>query len=270
VRHALFLPPFDDLADPEHLIELAVLAESAGWDGFFLWDHLLYDAPVRDILDPYVSLGAIAQATSKIQLGPMVTPLVRRRPQVVARQAVTLDRFSHGRLVLGFGIGDDGGPGGELSAFAENLDARVRGRQLDEGLSVLTGLLSGSLQQHAGEFYRAMDVAFSPKPLRDGGIPIWIAARWPHRAPIRRAARYQGVVIIEMTDPADVATLRGQLQEDGVDLESFDIVVLGRDGDDPQIWADAGVTCLMTRLGPYALDFNLTRARVGAGPRISI
>ena len=267
MRHALFLPPFDDLAHPDHLIELAVAAEAAGWDGLFLWDHLLYSAPVRDILDPYVSLGAIAQATTKIQLGPMVTPLVRRRPQVVARQAVTLDLFSHGRLVLGFGIGDDGGPGGELSAFAENLDARVRGRQLDEGLSVLTGLLSGSPQQHAGEFYRAMDVAFSPTPVRKGGIPIWIAARWPHRLPIRRAARYQGVVIIEMTDPADVATLRAQLREDGADLANFDIVVLGGDGDDPQAWADAGVTWLMTRLGPYNLDFNAARDHVGVGPR---
>lgn len=267
MRHALFLPPFDDLAHPDHLIELAVAAEAAGWDGFFLWDHILYSEPVRDILDPYVSLGVIAQATTKIQLGPMVTPLVRRRPQVVARQAVTLDLFSHGRLVLGFGIGDDGGPGGELSAFAENVDARVRGRQLDEGLSVLTGLLSGSLQQHAGEFYRAMDVAFSPTPIREGGIPIWIAARWPHRLPIRRAARYQGVVIIEMTNPADVATLRTQLREDGADLANFDIVVLGGDGDDPQAWADAGVTWLMTRLGPYGLDFDAARDYVGVGPR---
>ena len=266
MRHALFLPPFDDLADPEHLIELAVLAESTGWDGFFLWDHLLYSPPVRDILDPYVSLGAIAQVTSHIHLGPMVTPLVRRRPQVVARQAVTLDHFSRGRLILGFGIGDDGGPGGELSAFAENLDARVRGRQLDEGLTVLSGLLSGSPQQHAGEFYRAMDVAFLPTPMRDGRIPIWIAARWPHRAPIRRAARFQGVVVIEMTDPGEVVTLRGQLEESGADLENFDIVVLGGDGDDPQIWADAGVTWLMTRLGPYNIDFDAARTRVGAGP----
>ncbi len=268
MRHALFLPPFDEFADPAQLIELAVLAESTGWDGFFLWDHLLYSEPVHDILDPYVCLGAIAQATSKIHLGPMVTPLVRRRPQVVARQAVTLDHFSRGRLILGFGIGDDGGPGGELSAFAETLDARVRGRQLDEGLAVLSGLLSGAPLQHSGEFYRAMDVAFSPTSWRDGGIPIWIAARWPHRAPIRRAARYQGVVIIEMADPSDVATLRDALAEDGAEVENFDIVVLGGEGDDPQIWADAGVTWLMTRLGPYNIDYDVARTRVGAGPPV--
>jgi alkanesulfonate monooxygenase SsuD/methylene tetrahydromethanopterin reductase-like flavin-dependent oxidoreductase (luciferase family) len=169
--------------------------------------------------------------------------------------------------VLGFGIGDDGGPGGELSAFAENLEARDRGRQLDEGLSVLSGLLSGAPLHHEGEFYRAMDVAFSPTPAREGGIPIWIATRWPHRAPIRRAARYQGIVVIQMTDPADVAMLRGRLHDDGADLDHFDIVVLGHDGDDPQAWADAGVTWLLTQLGPYGLDFDEARARVSAGPR---
>lgn len=267
MRRAVFVPPFDELADPDRLVELAVQAESAGWDGFFVWDHLLYDEPVRDILDPYVSLGAIAQATSTIQLGPMVTPLVRRRPQVVARQAVTLDRFSHGRLVLGFGIGDDGGPGGELSAFGENLDARDRGRQLDEGLDVLTGLLSGMSVRHQGEFYRAMDVAFRPTAVREGGIPIWIATRWPHRSPIRRAARYQGIVVIQMTDPADMVVLRDRLHDDGADLGHFDIVVLSRDGDDPKQWAEAGVTWLMTRLGPHQINFAEARATVGAGPR---
>ena len=95
----------------------------------------------------------------------MVTPLVRRRPAVVARQAVTLDLLSHSRLVLGFGSGDDGGPGGELSAFGEILDAITRGRALSEGLEVLTGLLSGETVKHQGEFFRAMDVSFRPAPL---------------------------------------------------------------------------------------------------------
>jgi alkanesulfonate monooxygenase SsuD/methylene tetrahydromethanopterin reductase-like flavin-dependent oxidoreductase (luciferase family) len=261
VRHAIFVPPFDDLADPDHLIDLAVEAERAGWDGFFLWDHLLYSEPVREILDPYVCLGAIAHATSSMKLGTMVTPLIRRRPQVVARQAVTLDHLSHGRLVLGVGIGDNGGPGGELSAFGENLDARDRGRQLDEGLGVLTGLLSGERVHHQGEFYRAMDVSFSPTAFNHESIPIWIATRWPHRKPIRRAAHYQGIVVIELTAPSDVVALRDQL------LERFDVVVLGRDGDDPQDWADAGATWLMTRLGPYRLDLEEARAVVAAGPR---
>lgn len=266
MRRGLFLPAFDELADPDRLVELALRAEASGWDGFFLWDHLLYSEPVRDILDPYVSLAAIAQATSRLQLGPMVTPLVRRRPAVVARQAATLDLLSHGRLVLGFGIGDDGGPDGELSAFGEILDAAARGRALSEGLEVLTGLLSGETVRHQGEFFRAMDVSFLPTPSRAGGIPIWLAARWPNRAPIRRAAAYQGIVIIQMTDPADLANLREQLSEAGADLEHFDVVVVASDGDDRRAWAEAGVTWLLTRLGPFRLKFDEALEVVSAGP----
>lgn len=266
MRHALFLPPFDGLADPERLVEVAVRAEAAGWDGFFLWDHLLYSEPVRDILDAYVCLGAVAAATSTIALGPMVTPLIRRRPQVLARQALTVDRLSHGRLVLGLGIGDDGGPGGELSGFGEVVDAKTRGRALDEGLEVLTGLLSGATVRHDGEFYRAMDVTFSPTPVRPGGIPIWLAARWPHRVPVRRAARHQGVVVIQMDDPAYVADLRRELEGAGADLAHFDVAVLRREGDDPDAWAAAGVTWLLTRVGPYHLTYDDALAVATAGP----
>ncbi|MGD0439005.1 MAG: LLM class flavin-dependent oxidoreductase [Acidimicrobiales bacterium] len=266
MRRALFLPAFDGLADPDRLVHLAVQAEFAGWDGFFLWDHLLYAEPVRDILDPYVCLAAIAQATSRIQLGPLVTPLVRRRPAVVARQAVTLDLLSHGRLVLGFGIGDDGGPPGELSAFGEILDAAARGRALSEGLAILTGLFSGEKVHHEGEFFRAADISFSPTPWGPGGIPIWLAARWPNRAPIRRAARFQGVVVIQMTRPADVAKLREQLREAGADLEHFEIVVVASGGEDASAWAEAGVTWLLTQLGPYRLNFDEALEVVAAGP----
>jgi alkanesulfonate monooxygenase SsuD/methylene tetrahydromethanopterin reductase-like flavin-dependent oxidoreductase (luciferase family) len=267
VRHALFLPAFDGLADPQRLIALAQRAEAVGWDGFFLWDHLLYSAPVHDILDAYVCLGAIAQATTSIQIGPMVTPLIRRRPQVVARQAVTLDRLSGGRLIMGFGIGDDGGPGGELSAFDEILDAPTRGRALSEGLDVVTGLLSGNEVHHHGEFYRAMDVTFSPTASREGGIPLWMAARWPHRAPLRRAAKYDGVVVIQMRSPSDVAMLRDQLRDDGADLEHFDVAVLADATHDVAAWADAGVTWLLTQLGPYHLNFDDCLTTVATGPR---
>src|SRR5271154_931283 len=116
MRQGVFFPAFDGVADPNRLAELAVEAESAGWDGIFLWDHLLYDGGVTNILDPYIALAAMASATTTIQLGPMVTPLIRRRPQIVARQAVALDLLSHGRLILGFGIGDDGDVG-ELTRF---------------------------------------------------------------------------------------------------------------------------------------------------------
>jgi alkanesulfonate monooxygenase SsuD/methylene tetrahydromethanopterin reductase-like flavin-dependent oxidoreductase (luciferase family) len=264
MRHGLFLPPFDALANPDLLVELALDAERSGWDGFFLWDHLKYGKRVRDILDPYVCLTAIAAATSTMELGVMVTPLVRRRPAVLARQAVTLDHVSHGRLVLGFGIGDDFA--GELSSFGDEVDAKKRGQMLTEGLEVLTDLLSGEPVDHEGESYRASDVRFLPVAARPGGIPIWLAARWPNAAPLRRAAKYQGVFVIGLTDPADVAELRRRLGDSGADLEYFDVVVLGTVGDDVSAWEEAGVTWRLAQVGPFELELSVVRDVVLAGP----
>jgi alkanesulfonate monooxygenase SsuD/methylene tetrahydromethanopterin reductase-like flavin-dependent oxidoreductase (luciferase family) len=267
VRQGLFFPAFDGVADPHRLVELAKVAEASGWDGLFLWDHLLYNGDVTKILDPYIALAAIASATTTLQLGAMVTPLIRRRPQVVARQAVALDLLSNGRLVLGFGIGDDGDVG-ELSKFGEVIDAKQRGRMLSEGLEVLTGLLSGDTVHHVGEYYRADDVTFLPTSTRTGGIPIWLAARWPNAAPIRRAAHYGGVFIIQMKDPNDVDALRRQLMDAGADLEHFEVVVSGFIGDDPSPWAKAGVNWFLNWIGPYHLDFDEVREMIVEGPRV--
>jgi alkanesulfonate monooxygenase SsuD/methylene tetrahydromethanopterin reductase-like flavin-dependent oxidoreductase (luciferase family) len=266
VRQGLFFPAFDGVADPDRLVELAKAAEASGWDGLFLWDHLLYNGDVTRILDPYIALAAIAAATTTIQLGAMVTPLNRRRPQVVARQAVALDLLSHGRLVLGFGIGDDGDVG-ELSKFGEVTDPKERGRMLSEGLEVLTGLLSGEAVHHVGEYYRADDVTFLPIGARAGGIPIWLAARWPNARPIRRAAHYGGVFVIQMTDPSDLAPLCKQLVEAGADLEHFDVVTSGFIGDDPTPWARAGADWFLSWIGPYHLDFDEVREMIIEGPR---
>lgn len=266
MRQGVFFPPFDGVADPHRLVELGRAAEGAGWDGLFLWDHLLYAGGVERILDPYISLAAIASATTTLQLGAMVTPLIRRRPQVVARQAVTLDLLSNGRLILGFGIGDDG-ESGELSKFGETTDAKVRGRRLSEGLEVLTGLLSGGPVEHDGEHYQARDVTFQPTAAREGGIPIWLAARWPNPAPIRRAAHYGGVFVIQMKDAEDVAELRQRLVDEGADLEHFDIVISGFIGDDPSPWAKAGADWFLSWIGPYNMDFDEVREMILEGPR---
>jgi alkanesulfonate monooxygenase SsuD/methylene tetrahydromethanopterin reductase-like flavin-dependent oxidoreductase (luciferase family) len=266
VRQGLFFPPFDGVADPHRLVELVQVAEVAGWDGVFLWDHLLYDGGVEKILDPYIALAGIASATTTIQLGAMVTPLIRRRPQVVARQAVTLDLLSRGRLILGFGIGDDGEVG-ELSKFGEITDAKERGRALSEALDVVTGLLSGDTVHHVGARYRADGVTFQPTAARERGIPIWLAARWPNPVPIRRAAHYGGVFVIQMKDPEDVAELRRRLIEEGADLEHFDVVVSAAIGDDPSPWAKAGVDWLLNWIGPYHMDFDEVHEMIVEGPR---
>ena len=116
---AIFLPIFGELAEPRLVADLAGEAEAAGWDGVFVWDHMLYRAPVTDIADPWITLAAVAMATERVRIGPMVTPLPRRRPKL-ARETLSLDRLSAGRLVLGVGMGGD--PGGELTAFGEELD----------------------------------------------------------------------------------------------------------------------------------------------------
>ena len=141
----------------------------------FLWDHVMYRPPVRAVTDPWIALAAMAVATERIELGPMVTPLARRRPWIVARQAVALDRLSGGRLILGLGLGLDGG--GER---ASGRDRRPpEGRHAGRGARPAGGLLSGEAFDHRGEHYQARDVRFLPGPARQGGLPIWLAGRWP-------------------------------------------------------------------------------------------
>ena len=192
----LFLPPFGELADASVLAELANEAEEAGWDGVFLWDHVDYRAPVTDVADPWIALAAMAVATERVRLGALVTPLARRRPQVVARQVATLAHLSSGRLVLGAGLGLDGS-GRELSAFGEETDDRTRAAMLDEALDLVGALLGGEEVRHRGEHYVADGVRFRPA----ADVPVWVGARWPHRRPLRRAARHDGVFVIDLEGP---------------------------------------------------------------------
>jgi alkanesulfonate monooxygenase SsuD/methylene tetrahydromethanopterin reductase-like flavin-dependent oxidoreductase (luciferase family) len=186
---------------------------------------------------------------------------------------VTLDQLSGGRLVLGFGIGDDY-PDGELACFGELTDAVARGRALDEGLTVLAGLLSGETVDFEGDYYQARQVSYQPTPLAPTGIPIWTAGRWPNVAPIRRAARHQGMMVIQITEPEQVVVLREQLADVGADLDHFDIAVWGqrdeqliyRSDDRYEAWAAAGTTWFLTGPGPFGLVYEEVREYVAAGP----
>jgi len=182
MKRGLYLAPFDELADPRLLIDLARAAEFVGWDGVFLWDRIAYPPRERAVADPWVALSAIASATDTLRFGPMVTPLARRRVQKLARETVTLDHLSSGRLTLGVGLGnaDDLGP------FGEAVDPRERGRLLDEGLDRLGRFWSGG---------------FQPLPLQRPRIPVWVAASWPNRRPVQRAVRWDGLFPIELPGP---------------------------------------------------------------------
>jgi len=194
VKRGLFLAPFDALADPRLLAELAARAEARGWDGIFLWDHVNYRPPVRAVLDPWVALSAIAAATTTLRLGPLVTPLSRRRVHKLARETATLDLLSRGRLILGVGLGSE--RNNELEPFGEVVDPRERARRLDDGLEQLTGYWGGE---------------FLPRPVQRPRIPVWVAARWPNRRPLRRAARWDGLFPIELPAPAQRAELADEV-----------------------------------------------------------
>ena len=228
----VFLPPFAEYAEPKRLVALAQSAEAAGWDGFFLWDHVLAGMPMA-VADSFVMAGAIAQATERIRLGMLVTPLARRRPWVFARQTATLDQLSEGRLVVGVGLGMDSR--GELSSFSgEILDPAERGAVLEESLELLTRFWSGEPVEFEGERMTVHSDAFLPRPVQQP-LPIWVGSRWPFRRPLARAARYQGSFplldeggseIHGLPDPELVAAVHAELVGYGAS-PSIDIACRG-------------------------------------------
>jgi len=195
MQFAIDLPPFGPFSDANLVAQLAVEAEEAGWNGFFLWDHINYkpagSLDPMAIADPWIPLAAIGARTTAIKLGPMVTPLPRRRPWKLARETVTLDHLSGGRLILGVGLGSDGA--GEYHDFGEPTDARAHGAMLDEALTILTRLWSGEEVSFQGQHYQLAPVRFLPTPVQQPRIPIWVAGIWPHKKPFRRAAQFDGV-----------------------------------------------------------------------------
>lgn len=187
------VPNFGHWADPAVFAEFAKRCEDAGWDGIAVWDHILvFDG--NEVADPWVLLAAAAMVTDRIRLMTMVTPLPRRHPWKLARECVSLDLLSEGRLTLGVGIGWPTDP--EFTRFGGPQDLRTRADMLDEGLAILAGLWTGEPFEHDGEHYRLERVTFRPTPVQRPRIPIWVAAMWPNRRPVRRAAAWDGIAPI--------------------------------------------------------------------------
>lgn len=265
MEYAAFLPLFDALSDPRTVADLAALAEETGWDGVFVWDHIAYRPPVRAVADPWVSLAAIACATERVRLGPMVTPLPRRRPVKLAREVASLDGLSRGRVTLGVGIAGDGS--GELSATGEELADRVRGAMLDEGLAVLQAAWTGERVEHRGEHYVVDGLTLLPTPVQRPGPPVWVAVRHGNRAPLRRAARHDGVFPVQVDAPDQLAEVVAGVQElRDPALGGFDVAVGGPPGTDPAPYAEVGATWWMTSFGAFDLDVDAVRAVLREGP----
>ena len=231
MRFAINVPNFGAYSDGRALAELAREAEAAGWDGFFLWDHMGADWPASTA-DPWVLLAAMAMTTQRIRLGTLVTPLPRRRPWKLARETVTLDRLSEGRLILGVGIGSDFAR--EYSAFGEAADDKLHGAMLDEALAVLVGLWSGEPFSYTGQHYTVREARFQPTPSQTPRIPIWVAGVWPNKAPFRRAARWDGVVPLGRGDqtmkPDEIRAMLAFTRDLRASAEPLDVAIAGYTG----------------------------------------
>ena len=265
-RSALWLPLFDELADPLTVARLAAEAEEAGWHGVFVWDQLRWRAPVREVADPWISLAAIASATERVRLGPMVTPLPRRRPAKVARETATLDSLSRGRLILGVGIGADRFAG-ELSRTGEQLDDRLRGQMLDESLQILEAAWSGEPVHHRGAHYTIDEVQFLPRPVQRPGVPVWVAGFPGNVKPLRRAARYDGFFPANLEHPDQLSEVVASIAElRGHDAAPYDVVVGLPLGVDPVPFAEAGATWWLPEFAPDTVSVDAVRTVLRNGP----
>lgn len=273
LKTAVCVPTFGDF-DARTLGELARAAEDAGWDGFFCWDHILWDPLGRGVADTTVALTAIALATSRVRFGPLVMPLARRRPWKVARELASLDRLSGGRLALGVGNGDDV----DFAPVGDPAPARERAAVLDESLELLRRLLEeDGPVSHEGAAYRVDDVRLNAGTVQPH-IPVWVAGWWPHRRPLRRAARYDGVVPLwpdfALPTPAQLdeclEVVREARHEAGRGDEPFDALVWARtdgpDDDRPMAYPEVGATWWVEAFNPRLDDLAAVRRRIDAGP----
>ena len=260
--------------DPLTVAELAHEAEEAGWDGAFYWDGI-YVGEGWEIYDPWVVMAAMAMRTERVRIGAVLTPPARRRPWKLARETVTLDRLSSGRLVLPVGLGalDDGG----FAKVGEPTDRKVRAQLLDESLEILTGLWSGKPFGYEGEHYRLEEMTFLPPPVQSPRIPIWVVGAWPSEKSMRRAMRYDGLLAYttrgEVT-PEDIRAMKTYVEENRPEATSFDIVWEGETpGDDldraAQVvrpFAEAGITWWMEAMWSPPNEPEDLRARIRLGP----
>lgn len=265
MRYAIDVAPLGDLADPAAIVRLAVAAERAGWDGLSTWDSLGVSMGTA-AADPFVALAAVASETERLRLIASVVALPRRRPQLVAQAAATLDRWSGGRLVLGIGAGGDPG---DFTAFGEPFEAPERMARFDQAAA----LVDGYLRQAGG-------TSVGPRPAQEPRPPIWLGGMRP--GALRRAARWDGWIAIAVGDdgsamnlsPAAFGVLVARLEEErataGRAGAPFDIAVFGlsepSEADAVAAFGAAGASWWLESLSPLRGSLEALLARVEAGP----
>lgn len=282
MQYGLALPNGGPWGDARTLAELSQLAEDSGWNGVFLEDYIVWQSDQRiPTHDPWVTLAAIAMQTKRIRLGTQVTPLTRRRPWKLARETVTIDHLSNGRLILGIGLGDTGesvGSDVSFSHFNEIRNAKERSQMLDEALAVLVGLWSGEPFHYDGQYYQVKEVTFLPRPVQSPRIPIWVGGGFPLRGPTQRAARWDGACLYKhkthILMPEDIHTLRELVQAQRGSLAGYDIAVGGSprraDWEEEREYihslAEAGVTWWTEYIPPDSGDLETVRGLIKRGP----
>jgi alkanesulfonate monooxygenase SsuD/methylene tetrahydromethanopterin reductase-like flavin-dependent oxidoreductase (luciferase family) len=275
VRFAVGLPNVGPFGDVGTLVDLSVAAEARGWDGVFLWDHLLHHDPSWPTADPTVTIAAVAARTRAVRLAVLMVALPRRRPWKVAKEFATLDHLSGGRMILGAALGS---MDREYAGFGEDPSLRVRARRLDDGLEVVARCWSGDPVELTDGVYRLDGVRSLPTPVQRPRIPIWVAGRWPNPAPFRRAARWDGLMPIHgdfgrgTTMPPDVVaeihrTVAAMRPHD----QPFDLALEG--ATEPGVaderlpaYAAAGTTWWVEAMGWWRGGPDAARERIDAGP----
>lgn len=263
----------------DEMIALAAEAEVYGWDGVFYWDAIAIGG-YAPIYDPWVTMAAFATATERVKLGTIITPPSRRRPWKLAKETVTLDHLSHGRLVLpvGMGVLDDQG----YSNVGEVTDLRTRAEILDESLEILTRAWSGDSFSFEGKHHQVSEMQQQPASFQQPRIPIWVVGVWPRPKSVARAFRYDGIVpqyaedqgIISHATPDRVRAIAEAAREQRpADAGPFDIITEGvSPGDNAAAardqvapFAEAGATWWIESRWEGETAETL-RARIAAGP----
>jgi alkanesulfonate monooxygenase SsuD/methylene tetrahydromethanopterin reductase-like flavin-dependent oxidoreductase (luciferase family) len=289
MKYGVYVPNFGDFAVPENLLGLARDAEAAGWDGFFLWDHLVFDRKAGiPVVDAWVLIAAIAAVTKRLRVGPLITPAARRRPWKLAREIVSLDHLSGGRAILGVGLGAP--PDAEFQCFGEDPSDRIRAEKLDEALTIIDGLSSGQPFHHRGRHFEIEEITFRPQPIQKPRVPIWVAAMWPNRGPLRRAARWDGVFPLKLPagglsagpftwpsfwlDPAELEEITRFVSQYRNAAEPFDVIAAGATSSADtakaaahvEPFGEAGATWWLEWIDDQRGSFDEMRERVRVGP----
>lgn len=253
-------------------------AEAAGWDGVFYWDGIFIEGKEL-IYDPWVVLAMLALQTTRVRIGAMLTPPSRRRPWKLARETASVDHLSGGRLVLPVGLGalDDGG----FTRVGEATARTTRAELLDEGLEILTGLWSGQPFSYQGRHYHLETMTFTPTPLQQPRIPIWVVGAWPRTRSMQRVLRYDGLLPNKLAPdgsqvdvtPDDIRAMKAYIDQHRTLSTPFDIICEGETpGDDParaaalvRPYAEAGSTWWMEARW-QASGIDEIRRRICQGP----